>query len=495
MPRFTSGPINAAVAAWARRDPGRLAFIDRGVGMTYATLNDRVGALAGWLARQGLAPGTTVGLTLRDDMAHIATALALMRLGCDQVTLPSHDPPMLRQAVAARLRVALLIGDDAADALPGIAFLRLDPAAPEGHAPAGPARTARIILSSSGTTGRPKLVPLSEADIVAHMARGQGDGRVFYRSASAEHNNVRKHHLGLLALGATTVLANCAALPDLAEACERFGIERVPLPPERAAALCELQARAGAHPWPARTSLVLFGATAPPALRQRLMAQVTPNLILIYSTTEVGTITLAGPHDDERHPDGIGTPAEGVVLRIVDEAGRDLPCGETGLVRLRAPGMAQGYIDDPEAEARAFHDGWFQPGDRGRLEPDGTLTFAGRDAEMMMLGTINVFPAEIERAAEGFPGVADCAAFALRSAMLGDIPALAVVETAPGALNVAALAAACRARIGLRAPRRIVVVPALPRTATGKVQRDRLAGMAAAEAAGAAGRPAPSSRP
>jgi long-chain acyl-CoA synthetase len=97
---------------------------------------------------------------------------------------------------------------------------------------------------------------------------------------------------------------------------------------------------------------------------------------------------------------------------------------------------------------------------------------------MMMLGTINIFPAEIERAAEGFPGLADCAAFALRSPTLGDIPALAAVETAPGALDTAALLAACRARLGLRAPRRVVVVPALPRTATGKVQRDRLGGMA-----------------
>jgi acyl-CoA synthetase (AMP-forming)/AMP-acid ligase II len=163
----------------------------------------------------------------------------------------------------------------------------------------------------------------------------------------------------------------------------------------------------------------------------------------------------------------------------VDEAGRDLPRGETGLVRLRAPGMAQGYIDDREAEARAFRDGWFQPGDRGRVEADGTLVFAGRDSEMMILGTINIFPAEIERAAEGFPGVADCAAFALPSGTLGDIPALAVVETAPGAVDIAALAAACRARLGLRAPRRVVVVAALPRTATGKVQRDRLAALGA----------------
>jgi acyl-coenzyme A synthetase/AMP-(fatty) acid ligase len=409
-------------------------------------------------------------------MPHITAALALLRLGCDQVSLASHDPPALRQAIAARLRVALLVGDDAQDALPGIDFLRFDPAVVEGDAQAAPPpRTARLILSSSGTTGRPKLVPLSEAEIAAQMARRADEGRVYYRSITVEHNNARKYHLGLLSLGATTVLANCATLPDLAEACARWGIDRVTLPPERAAALADVQARAGAHPWPARTSIAVFGAAVAPALRRRLMAQVTPNLVVNYSTTEAGTMTLAGPHDHDRHPDGVGRPLAGVDLRVVDDAGQPLPPGQVGLVRTRAPGMAQGYLDDPQADARAFHDGWFQPGDRGWIEADGTLVFAGRDAEMMMLGTINIFPAEIERAAEDFPGVADCAAFALRSPSLGDIPALAVVETAPGALDAAALAAACRAKLGLRAPRRVVVVAALPRTASGKVQRDRLA--------------------
>jgi len=473
------GPLNQAIGAWARRDPARLAFIDRDTGVTYAALDRRSGALAAWLARHGAAAGQTVALTLRADMAHIIAALALMRLGCDQVALPSHDPPALRQAVAARLRVGLLVGDDAADALPGIAFLPFDPAAIEGEPPATPPpRMARLILSSSGTTGRPKLIPLSEADIVAQMARRTREGRVFYRSISVEHNNARKYHLGLLSLGATTVLAHCAALPDLAEACARFGIERVTLPPERAAALADVQARAGAHPWPAHTSLAVFGAAVAPALRRRLVAEVTPNLVVNYSTTEVGTMTLAGPDDHARHPEGVGRPLPGVELRVVDAAGQAVPPGQTGLVQTRAPGMTRGYLDDPEAQARAFHDGWFQPGDRGWIEPDGTLVFAGRDAEMMMLGTINIFPAEIERAAEGFPGVADCAAFALRSPALGDIPALAVVETAPGALDAAALAASCRARLGLRAPRRVVVVASLPRNASGKVQRDRLAALA-----------------
>ncbi|BDG74213.1 class I adenylate-forming enzyme family protein [Roseomonas fluvialis] len=474
---MTPGPLLAALADWAAREPARAAFIDRGVPVAFGALDRRVATAAAWLGGQGVRAGDMVGITLREDMAHIVAALALLLLGCDQVTLASHDPPAMRLALARRLGVAVLLAADDADALPGLPLLRFAPQDAAAPPPVPPGRIGRVVLASSGTTGQPKLIPLAEADLAAQMARRAGEGRVFFRSIPVEHNNAKKYHLGLLALGATTVLANCAALPDLAEACARWGIDRVTLPPERAAALADLQARPGAHPWPSGTSIAVFGAAATPALRRRVMDAVTPNLVVNYSTTEIGTATIAWPADHARHPDGVGRPIDGVHLRIVDEAGRDLPPGGTGLVRVRAPGMAQGYLDDPEAQARAFHDGWFQPGDRGRIEADGTLVFVGRDAEMMMLGTINIFPAEIERAAQGFPGVADCAAFAMRSASLGDIPALAVVETAPGAVDVAALAASCRARLGLRAPRRVVVVPALPRTVTGKVQRDRLAAL------------------
>lgn len=475
-----SGPLLDAVAVIARQDPARPAYIDHGRAVTYADLAGRIGGMAAWLARQGLPPGAMVGLTLREDLPHLVASLALMHLGCDQISLASHDPPTLRAALAGRLGVALVIGDGEEDALPGRPFLRIDPAGP-GPGEAPPARgvpgAARLVLSSSGTTGRPKLVPLTQSDIARQMARRAHESlmsRVYYRSTTVEHNNARKYHLGLLSRGATVVLSNCATLPDLAEACERFDIGRVTLPPERAAALADLQSRAGARRWPAQATLAVFGAMVPPALRRRLMTEVTPRLTVNYSTTEAGTITLAGPDDHASHPDGIGRPLPRVELHIVDDDGNTLPAGETGLVRLRAHGMARGYLDDPEADARAFHDGWFQPGDRGRLDPDGTLIFVGRDAEMMMLGTINIFPAEIERAAEGFPGLAECAAFAVRSPTLGDIPALAVVEAVPGALDTAALMARCRARLGLRAPRRVVVVPALPRNASGKVQRDRL---------------------
>jgi acyl-CoA synthetase (AMP-forming)/AMP-acid ligase II len=474
-------PVAAGVAATARAAPGRVALIDRGCAVTYAALDRQVGRMAAWLLRQGLQPGEMAGVTLRGDVAHLVASLALMRLGCGQVTLASHEPALLRAETAARLGAVAVIGDMREDALPGLGLLLPGEAALDDRLdgvplPAVRSGEALVVLTSSGTTGRPKLIPLTEADIALQASGRRHEGAVQYRALSTEHNNGKKYRLAVLALGGTALLPGGIALPGLAEACTRFAVDCVTLPPQRASDLAELHAaRRATAPWPARTAVAIVGSVVGPDLRRRVQAVLTPRLRVTYATTECGGATQAMPDDHARHPDGVGRALPGVAIAIVDDRGRALPAGETGLIRLRTPGMARRYLDDEAATARAFRDGWFQPGDMGRLEPDGTLVFAGRDAEMMILGTLNVFPAEIERAAEGFPGVMACAAFPLASAALGDIPAIAVVESAPGAVDLAGLVAHCRARLGLRAPRRAVVVAELPRNAGGKVLRDRLA--------------------
>lgn len=113
----------------------------------------------------------------------------------------------------------------------------------------------------------------------------------------------------------------------------------------------------------------------------------------------------------------------------------------------------------------------------GYFLPDGSLVHLGRADDMMNLGSIKIFPAEIEAVAQDFPGVSECAAFAVRAPAMGDIPILAVVA-APG-VDADALLAQCRGRLGLRAPRKVLVVPALPRNAQGKVLRRELAALAA----------------
>jgi len=479
-----SATVVGAVAAVAVRDPARVAVVDRGRRITYATLATEARRVAGWLRRQGIAPGSALGLTLRDEYPHLLATLALFALGCRQVTLGSRDPPAMRAALAVRLGVAAVLGEQEADALAGVPLLRpairAIAAGGEWDAQAPPlAGGGTLVITSSGTTGRPKLIALPEAALALQGMMTADLGTVRFRSIGNEFNNAKRLQLHTLAAGGTEVLANNGAGAEVAEVCARFGVTRLNIAPVKAEALLAAMARPGAPPWPRQTGITLAGGPVPAALRRRLTEALTPDVCVLYGTSETGPITIARPAHQGEHPDTVGPPVPGVAVEVVDEAGRVLPPGERGLVRVRSAAAATAYLDDPEATARAFREGWFQPGDAGWMTPDGALVLAGRADDMMNLGTIKIFPAEIEAAAEGFPGLVECAAFALRSAGHGDIPLLAVV--AREGMDAAALLAACRDRLGLRAPRRIVTLEALPRNAAGKVLRrelPRVAGLA-----------------
>ncbi|WP_137125296.1 class I adenylate-forming enzyme family protein [Roseomonas sp. HF4] len=474
------GRLRATAAA----DPARIAVAGTGLALTYGNLAGRIARMAGWLHRAGLAPGQMCGLTLRDDLAHLVVALALMRLGCHQVTLASHEPAAMRADIARRAGVVAVLADRAEDAMPGLPCLLPDHAEAAGDAglaalvPAEPTALPLplLVLTSSGTTGRPKLVPLSEPGLLAQSVRRRGLGRVRHRPIGLEYNNGKRFPLFALANGDTHVLAEASRGIGLEAVCRRFGVAMLGLAPHQAETLL---ARERPVAWPAATRIDLAGAAPGDGLVQRLKARLTPEVYVLYGTTEVGSVARAGPAEHAACPEGSGLVFPTVEVAIVDDRGTPLPPGATGLIRIRATGMAERYLDDPEATARAFVGGWFQPGDMGRLLPDGTLVVSGRADDMMMLGTVNIFPAEIERVAAAFPGVAECAAFALRSPALGDIPVIAIVAEPGATPDAAALLAHCRQRLGLRAPRKAVMMAALPRTRSGKVMRHELAAMAA----------------
>lgn len=470
---------SATVRRLARSAPGRIAVIDRGRPVTYAALDQGTQRLAGWLVRQGVAPGDLAGLTLRDELAHLLATLALLRLGCDQVTLPRWDPVPMRAALAARLRVVVLLAEDAADGLagittlvPDIAAIAADAAQEAASLPVVGQGSGAMIFASSGTTGAAKLVRMTEGVLAAQSALTAGIGAVRHRLATNEYSNGKRLQLQTLCIGGTEVLANNGSGHDLAGTCRAFGVERLNLAPQRAARLLEDLDRDGAAPWPRGTAIMISGGMVPGALRAGLEARATRQLFVSYGCTEAGGMAMAGPGDHALHPDTVGPAYPTVTVEVVDDEGLLLPAGACGHVRVRSAACVDGYLDDPAATARAFRDGWFHPGDAGFLTREGALVLAGRSDDMMNLGSIKIFPAEIEAAVQGFPGLVECAAFAMRSPALGDIPMLAVV--AQEGFDAAALSAHARERLGLRAPRKVVVVHALPRNARGKVLRREL---------------------
>jgi len=184
----------------------------------------------------------------------------------------------------------------------------------------------------------------------------------------------------------------------------------------------------------------------------------------VYGATETGPVTLVlRPHEAMAHAGSVGRPALDVQLRLVD-----------GEVQVRAPNLARGYHRAPDDPA--FADGWFRTGDLAEVDANGMYRIVGRSKDLIISGGENIHPAEIEHIALADPAVAEAAVIGLADARWGEVPVLALVARTGWAIDEARLRAAFEARLArFKHPRRIVVVPALPKTALGKVRRAELA--------------------
>lgn len=480
--------LSQALQWRARFSPDRTAIVDRGHEVGFGTFWAMTRRLAAWLHRNGVEPGATVGVTVRDGLEHMATAHALLRLGCVQVSLPSGDPAPMRAELAHRCRVGLVVAPLAQDRLdplplvsPDFAAAFADRTLDAAPLPPQPSLDApALLMASSGTTGRPKIVLRTQRQLSCYRTSELHAGLRTYGAFSVETNAGKWLNLVNLGAGRAVVFAD-RERHALEEICGRFGADNVCLFSPRLEEMVREARPSPRLPFEGVWFLV-GGAPLSGEAREAAMRLLTGRLLVQYGSTETGGISAAAPGQHDEHPDTVGDPLYGVTLRIVDDRGAVLPRGERGFIQIRSPSCPVGYFDDEAATQAGFREGWFQPGDVGHLTPGGALAFAGRGDDMMILSTINIFPAEIESVASAWPGVRECAAFPVRSARHGDIPLLAVVADA--GFDRDGLTAHCRRLLGVRAPRRIVEVEALPRGQFGKLARkaltERFAGLAGA---------------
>jgi malonyl-CoA/methylmalonyl-CoA synthetase len=182
-----------------------------------------------------------------------------------------------------------------------------------------------------------------------------------------------------------------------------------------------------------------------------------------YGTNEAGGVC------EELDANGVGKLSAGVDLRIVDESGRDLPQGQLGIICVRTPAMADGYIGDPEATKAAFRDGWFHSGDWGMLVAPRTLRLAGRWDDLVNIGGIKVAATVVETKVRELVKVADCAAIAVN--LPGGTTMGIVLVSDVADREAARRTIAQGLGLGTTTRARVLFVDKLPRTQNGKVDR------------------------
>ncbi len=274
------------------------------------------------------------------------------------------------------------------------------------------------------------------------------------------------------AVSATTVvLQRGFVVEDVVRALRDERITQLSLVPTT---LRRLLASPGASPGALRTVLV-GGARADHALVREARVRGWPAATTYGLTETCSQVATARPDEEVPHPGFVGAPLDGTRVRVVRADGEAVAAGEIGDVEVAGPTVACGALDDDGRVVPLTADGWLRTADRGTLDDRGCLTVLGRGDDVIVTGGENVTPEEIEGALLAHPRVADAGVAGIPDAEWGQTVCAWIVPRG-AAPTLDELRAACAARLARhKLPRRLVVLAALPRTASGKLRRRALA--------------------
>ncbi len=463
----------------------------------YAALLAEVERTAAALAAAGVERRSRVAVALPNGPE---AATLIVSVLCTGVCVPL-NPAMGRATSEALLQAlhadTLVVAEDvdwpavAVARSRGYALLRL---ASVAHAPAGAitlrAETARtpvpesvpspddlaIVFHTSGTTSKPKVVPVTHAQLLARSRAQPIDrsDRCLFVAPNFTAGAFAHSLLSPLAAGAAIGFPDGAQSDELLDALHHLSITYFAANPALLESLRERAVRRKKMP-PTLRFIRSSSIALPPEQQRRLEAAFDVPVVQAYGMSEAGTIAQNPLPPAPRKSGSVGISA-GPDIAIVDDSGAFVEANVAGEIVVRGPGTMSGYENDPDASRRAFHEGWFRTGDSGHLDAEGYLFITGRIKEIINRGGMKVPPAEIDEALMRHPAVADAVAFSVSHPTLGEDIAAAVVVRDSATVSVRELREFAFADLAPhKVPSTIVCVPHLPRTAAGKVNRSRLA--------------------
>jgi len=463
----------------ARQQPHAVAVRTARNEVSYRQLDADIDRFAAELAGLAVQPSGLVAVRVADQYVHCLVLLAFARLGVatasygagqGRVMLPLLRPDLViaeapaTEEQTAGVRAVVIGGGWAEEVL-------RRPATPQARPRLDPDGLARV-MTSSGTTGQPKKLGMSWRRLERAMQR------IVFVNASSNALSRLMSVIGVESGALTALLAawsiGGAVLfgpqnpADLAAALPRLAPRGLAMAPIQLRLLVDALP-SGFLPMP-ELWIGVSGSHTPRPVRRAARERLTSNLLVVYASTEAGTIAEAHAVHLQDDDAAAGWPLPWAEVEVVDETGRALPPGELGQIRVRGEDVSDGYLDDPQATARHFRDGWFYPGDLGRFAENGMLRVEGRVDEVMNFGGEKFLPRTMDDAALACPGVIDAGAFVMPDANGIGTPWIAVVRGE--GLSEAALAQALR--LPGMPPVYVAWVDRIPRNALGKVQRDQL---------------------
>jgi malonyl-CoA/methylmalonyl-CoA synthetase len=493
----THGGFVEALRSSFAAHAGLVAITQQDKSYTFAEVDDRARHCAAWLRGLGAEKGERVVVAASEKLPFLAAHLGALVAGAVALPVnPRLTRDEMRYVLADSGAVVAVVGEESRavmeglrDELPALrAVVDVNEAwdAPSAawsepsYAPDDPC----LMIYSSGTTGRPKGVVHTQANLACSLrALGEcwrfspDDVLMNVLPLFHIHGLSFASHLSLLT--GSRMIVEDAFHPRKTLGTIGLGTVFMAIPTFYYAFLDRPEFPEAARAW---SNVRLFTCGSAP-----IRSEVLPGLegilgrpvINRYGMTE-GHVITSLPLDGPWPQGSVGLPLNGIELRLAREDGTDAPAGEVGTVLLRGPNLFREYWRNPEATGAAFATGWFDTGDLGTLDASGFLTLVGRKHDMIITSGFNVYPQVVERVLNECPGVRESAVLGLPDPHRGERVTAVIVRGDP-ALDEKRVRAHCAENlVDYQRPASIVFVESLPRNALGKVLRrelrDQLAG-------------------
>jgi long-chain acyl-CoA synthetase len=478
----------------AQRFPGHAALRMDDQALTYADLDDATARLAHMMTSMGIGPGHRIGLMVPNVPEFGLVFYAALR--CGAVVVPMN--PLLKER-----EIAYYLGDSGARFLfawhqiADVAATGAKEAGAELVAVGGPAfaesyssqppvsevvarepQDTAVILYTSGTTGRPKGAELTHAGLNRNQEI-TARNLLLLTPDDVIMGCLPLFHVFGLTCGLNAAIATGAALtliprfnPDKALAViERDRVTVFEGVPTMYSAM--LHTDPATRPDVSSLRVCISGGAAMPVEVMRQFEDAFGAIVLEgYGLSETSPVASFNHPHAPRKPGSIGTPVEGVAIRLVGQDREEVASGEVGEIEIRGHNVMKGYWGKPEETAATIRDGWLATGDMARADEDGYFFIVDRKKDLIIRGGYNVYPREVEEVLYEHPAVAEAAVVGIPHASLGEEIGAAVVLKPGADVSPADLSAYVKSRLAAyKYPRRVWLLDSLPKGPTGKILR------------------------
>jgi long-chain acyl-CoA synthetase len=466
---------------------------------SYAELWDQTN----WVSEQlqaefGVRPGDRVGLWLKNCPEFVGSLFGIMHAGAVAVPINNFLKPDEVNFILGDAGIDVLITDRelAAHSRPlvaarlGLKLLTIEalrelpvrngnaPAQILHHRPHSSPNDLAVLIYTSGTTGRPKGAMLSHGNLLNNVE----SCRIVLKTVDVDRFAVLLplfHSymltvgllLPLLVGGSIVLIKSLHPVRNVLQEILQREASVLPAIPQFYRSMVNAPI-----PVPLPLRLCVSGAAPLPVqILKEFEAKFHIPLIEGYGLSEASPVVTKNPLDGTRKPGSIGVPIAHVEVSIQDDAGRLLGPKEVGEVCVRGGNVMLGYWKQPEETAKAIRNGWLLTGDIGYMDEEGYYFITDRKKDMLLVNGINVYPREIEEVIYQFPGVREAAVIGKPDSRKGEQPVAFVATNEGTVLEETALRHFLRKHLAdYKVPRKVVVLPSLPRNATGKILKTSL---------------------